>query len=193
MKIKGILGGTVLMSLVSLSGCFAPEYSHNYISPDEKEFEQYKNEASKRPSPPNRSSAMLGDTKVFITYCQPGVKERTIWGDLVDYDEIWRTGANEATVFSTLGDVMVNGQKVMAGNYALYTIPSEDKWTVILNTKYDVWGAYDYEIEKDVLRFEVVPTTLTDMVELMTFNINDSGQVDFAWEKLGFSFEVKPI
>ncbi len=193
MKIKGILGGVVVMTMCGLSSCFTPEYSQNYISPNEEDFARYKKEASNRPSPPNRTSTMLEGTKVFITYSQPGVKDRDIWGDLVDYDEIWRTGANEATVFSTLGDVLVNGDTVKAGNYALYTIPTEDNWTIILNTKYDVWGAYDYEIEKDVLRFQVTPSKLPKQVERMAFNIDKSGVVRFAWENLGFSFEVKPL
>lgn len=183
----------VLVLSVTMTGCFAPEYSENYISVDEAEFQQYKEEASERPSPPNRTTATFGDTKIYITFCQPAVKERTIWGDLVPYNEIWRTGANEATVFSATGDVLVNGDTVRAGNYALYTIPGEEKWTVILNTKYDVWGAYDYERKKDVLRFEVTPKNLSEVVERMNFTIDEVGTVDFAWDKLGFQFYVMPI
>ena len=193
MKTKCVFGGFILTSIAILSGCYSPEYSQNYVSPNEKDFEQYKREAGNRPSPPNRTTATLGDTKVFITFCQPAVKGRVIWGGLEEYDEIWRTGANEATVFSAMDDVLVNGDTIKAGNYALYTIPRKSDWTVILNTKYDVWGAYDYEIEKDVLRFDVTPKTLPELVERMSFNIDTTGMVNFAWEKLGFSFEVTPI
>lgn len=178
---------------VGLGGCFSPEYSQNYVSASEEEFAQYKKEAGERPSPPNRTSSTMRNTKVYITYSQPAVQERVIWGELVPYDKIWRTGANEATVFSVTGDVLVNGDTVRAGNYALYTIPSEKNWTVILNTKYDVWGAYDYEIEKDVLRFDVYPTPLDEPQERMAFEIDDMGTVQFAWEKLGFKFYVMPI
>ncbi|MFY0627307.1 MAG: DUF2911 domain-containing protein [Reichenbachiella sp.] len=184
---------TIILSALTFTGCFSPEYSQNYVSVDEAKFEQYKEEAGERPSPPNRTSVTMGETKVYITYSQPSVKGRTIWGDLVKYNEIWRTGANEATVFSTTGDVLVNGDTVRAGNYALYTIPSEEKWTVILNTKYDVWGAYDYEVEKDILRFDAYPLLLDDLQEKMTFEIDDLGTVDFSWDNLGFKFYVMPI
>lgn len=193
MEVSKIIKGSILMIVVMMTGCFSPEYSQHYVSENEEEFEKYRAEASERPSPPNRASVTMGETKVYITYCQPAVNERVIWGDLIKYDEVWRTGANEATVFSTTGDVLVNGDTLKAGNYAFYTIPNEKKWTVILNTKYDVWGAYDYEIEKDVLRFDVYPTVLTEPKERMSFEIDDLGTVNFAWENLGFKFFVMPI
>jgi len=193
MEARKFLAGSILFVAVGLGGCFSPEYSQNYVSASEEEFAQYKKEAGERPSPPNRTSSTMRNTKVYITYSQPAVQERVIWGELVPYDKIWRTGANEATVFSVTGDVLVNGDTVRAGNYALYTIPSEKNWTVILNTKYDVWGAYDYEIEKDVLRFDVYPTPLDEPQERMAFEIDDMGTVQFAWEKLGFKFYVMPI
>src|SRR6187431_3228823 len=77
----------------------------------------------------------VGLTDVTITYSRPGVKGRTIWGDLVPYDKVWRTGANEATAITFSTDVKVNGQPLAAGTYSLHTIPTKNDWTVIFNKK----------------------------------------------------------
>lgn len=177
--------------LLALGGCHRAEYSQNYVSPSTKDFEQYQREASNRPSPPARSTRTLNGTTVYITYSQPGVKERMIWGDLVKYDKVWRTGANEATVFSVDQEIEIGGNKVPAGNYALYTIPSENEdWVVILNKKYDVWGAYDYEQTLDVMRLSVPVTKTSDFQERMKFDISKEGLVTFAWEYVRFSFPL---
>ncbi|MEO9967081.1 MAG: DUF2911 domain-containing protein [Reichenbachiella sp.] len=183
----------VLVVPMAISGCYRPEYPSKFISSDLKEFESYQKKCASRPSPPARSLTTFGDIDVFITYSQPAVKGRTIWGDLVPYNKVWRTGANEATVLSSTGDILVNGDTLLAGNYALYTIPTKDKWTVILNTKYEVWGAYDYDQSMDVLRFEVEPMTAEEASERMTFDIDASGTVQFSWDKLKFDFLVMPL
>lgn len=183
----------ILITPLAFSGCYRPEYPSKFISSDLKEFESYQKKCASRPSPPARAITTMGDTDVFITYSQPGVKGRTIWGDLVPYDKIWRTGANEATVLSATGDILVNGDTLLAGNYALYTIPSKDKWTVVLNTKYEVWGAYDYDKSLDVLRFEVEPDRNNEKSERMTFSIDNTGVVQFAWDKLKFDFLIHPL
>ncbi|MDX1702488.1 MAG: DUF2911 domain-containing protein, partial [Melioribacteraceae bacterium] len=86
-----------------------------------------------RLSPKSFVGQTIGYTKVMINYGSPGVKERSIWGGLVPYGEVWRTGANEATTIEFDSDVFIEGNKVAAGKYSLFTIPGEDKWTVILN------------------------------------------------------------
>ena len=193
MKISNWCVLILIITPLLLSGCYRPEYPSKFISSDLKEFESYKKKCASRPSPPARAITSFGTTDVFITYSQPATKNRTIWGELVAYNKIWRTGANEATVLSTTGDILVNGDTLLAGNYALYTIPTEDKWTVVLNTKYEVWGAYDYDQSLDVLRFEVEPTTDNEAIERMTFTIQDTGIVEFAWDKLKFDFLVMPM
>lgn len=193
MKLSSWWKLVVLVAPIALSGCYRPEYPSKFISSDLAEFEAYQKKCASRPSPPARTISSFGDTEVFITYSQPAVKDRTIWGDLVPYKEIWRTGANEATVLSATNDILINGDTLSAGNYALYTIPTENKWTVILNTKYEVWGAYDYDRKLDVLRFEVEPTLVDESKERMTFEIDASGTVQFAWEKLRFDFLVMPL
>jgi len=112
----------------------------------------------------------IGTTDVRVTYGRPNVRGRDIFGDLVPYDEIWRTGANEATTITFSDDVQVNDEDVPAGTYALFTIPAEDNtWTVILNNEPNQWGAYDYEAEDDHMRTTVEAYEADTFREQMSF------------------------
>jgi len=91
-------------------------------------------EKSERASPPAEATATIGETTITINYSQPAVKGRTIWGDLVPYNKIWRAGANETTTFEVSNDVSIDGKTLAAGKYGLYVIPMENEWTIILNT-----------------------------------------------------------
>ncbi len=144
-----------------------------------------------RVSPPATANGTVGGTSVVINYSQPSVKGRTIWGDLVPYDQVWRTGANEATVFEVSNDVNIEGEMLPAGKYALFTIPSaEGLWTVIFNKTYEQWGAYDYNADDDVLRIEVSPEMVDENMEAMTFMVEE-GNVVLRWEKLKLAFSVE--
>ncbi len=99
----------------------------------------------------------LGVTDLTVTYSRPGVKGRTIWGGLEAYDKPWRAGANEATTFTTTGEITFGGQKLAAGTYSLFMIPGKEEWTVVLNSEKELWGAYAHKPEKDVLRVKVKP------------------------------------
>lgn len=145
---------------------------------------------SKRPSPPAKAEQTLGAAKIVIDYSQPSVKERTIWGDLVPYGKVWRTGANEATTFTINKDVLIEGQKLKAGKYALFTVPGEEEWEVIFNSVPKQWGAYDYEKDKDVLRVKVKPQEGEEQIERMTFDISNEGTVTLKWASLSVSFDV---
>lgn len=145
---------------------------------------------STRPSPPAEAHAKIGDSAVGIYYSSPAVKERTIWGDLVPYGKIWRTGANEATIYETSGDLMINGQKLPAGKYGLFTIPGEKEWTIIFNSVWDQWGAFKYDSSKDVLRIQAKPEKSAAFNERMKFEINDR-VVSLLWENMKVSFMVK--
>ncbi|NEV93863.1 DUF2911 domain-containing protein [Psychroflexus sp. YR1-1] len=90
-----------------------------------------------------------------IIYSRPKKKDRAIFGKLVPFNKVWRTGANEATEITFYQDVFVNGTKVKAGTYSLYTIPEEDQWNVIINKKINTWGAYGYDKDLDILRTSV--------------------------------------
>ena len=135
----------------------------------------------------------VGLTDVTITYSRPGVKGRTIWGDLVPYDKVWRTGANEATIIVFSKDVTINGKALPAGTYSLHTQPGKTSWAIIFNKKAEQWGSYDYDPAQDALRVEVAPTT-GPSVEWMTFSFpdvkNDSAQVELAWEKVRVAFTI---
>ena len=143
-----------------------------------------------RPSPPAEATATISDKTVTIHYSSPAVKGRTIWGELVPYGKVWRTGANEATVFETSGDLEVNGQKLPAGKYSLFTIPGKESWTVIFNSVYDQWGAFRYDPAFDVLRINVTPVQSGAYNERLKFDIKDH-VVSLLWENMKVSFVVK--
>lgn len=147
--------------------------------------------SQERLSPPAEEKSVLGQTNITINYSQPSVKGRTIWGELVPYNEVWRTGANEATTFEIDKPVLIEGQKLEVGKYALFTIPGEKEWTVIFNKVAKQWGAYDYEKDKDQLRVNVSPQDASELVEKMTFSIEDDGVVTLAWDTLKVSFKVE--
>jgi hypothetical protein len=142
-------------------------------------------------SPPASASEKIGNAVVTINYSQPSVKGRKIWGGLVPYGQVWRTGANKATTFEVSEDVTIEGQKLAKGKYALFTIPGENEWTIIFNSKHDQWGAYDYKEAEDVLRVKVKPAAADEHFEAMTFDINKDGIVSLLWEKMRVSFQVK--
>lgn len=148
-----------------------------------------------RVSPKATVSQTVGLTDVSIAYCRPGVKGRAIWGGLVPYGEVWRTGANEATTITFSDPVTVNGNALAAGTYGLFTIPGKESWTVILNKGAKLWGAYEYKKEEDVLRFEVKPRAAAAPKEWMQFRFealaNDSAEVVLAWEGVEVPFTVK--
>jgi hypothetical protein len=151
-----------------------------------------------RPSPKATVSQTVGLTDVTITYCRPSVKGRVIWGGLVPYDQVWRTGANEATTITFSDDVTIEGTTLPAGTYGLFTIPGKNEWTVVFNKGAKQWGAYEYKQADDVLRVQVKPQA-AEFHELMTFSFpavsTESAQVALAWEKLqvAFTFKVNTI
>lgn len=146
-----------------------------------------------RLSPKSFVGQTVGYTKVVITYGSPGVKERSIWGELVPYGEVWRTGANEATTIEFDSDVLIEGKLVPEGKYSLFTIPGKKKWTVIINKIYDQWGAYKYDESEDLLRFEV-PQLSNHHVERLTFRFQykDAYRSDviMEWAKIKIVFEI---
>ncbi len=144
---------------------------------------------SQRKSPPAKAEQKVGDATIVIDYSQPSVRGREIYGDLVSYGKVWRTGANEATTFKTDKDIMVNGKKLPAGKYALFTIPGEKEWTIIFNSEPKQWGAYKYDEKKDVLQVKAKSTS-HDMTEKMTFTISEDGQVHLDWAKTRVTFKV---
>jgi hypothetical protein len=148
-----------------------------------------------RPSPKASVTQTIGVTEVAIHYSRPGVKGRAIWGGLVPYGEVWRTGANENTTITFGTPVKIGGTELPAGTYGLQTIPAQDQWTVIFSKDAELWGAFDYKQEHDALRIQVKPRPATEPVERMRFTFEDvtdnSADVVLAWEKLEVPFTVE--
>ena len=136
----------------------------------------------------------VGLAKVSLTYGQPSKQGRQIFGGLIPYGKIWRTGANSSTKISFDREVKLADQVVPAGDYGLYTIPGEKQWTIIIHKNNKLWGAGGYQDGNDLLRFEVPSQKLNDLVESLTirfegFHANGANLV-IAWENTKVSFPV---
>jgi hypothetical protein len=129
----------------------------------------------------------IGLSTVEVEYCRPGVKGRKIFGGLVPYGQLWRTGANDATKITFSSEMGFGNEVVPAGSYALFTIPGEKEWTVILSEVTGQWGSYSYDPKNDAVRVLVKPTTLAEPVETFTIAVadlrDDSAQLTLSWEK----------
>ncbi|MGB0524877.1 MAG: DUF2911 domain-containing protein [Flammeovirgaceae bacterium] len=146
----------------------------------------------KQLSPPMESSATINGVNVKINYGAPSVRGRAIWGTkIVKYDEVWRTGANEASTIEVSKDVLIEGKKLKAGKYGLFTIPrANGKWTIVFNSVANQWGAYNYDSKKDVLRVDVKASSTTENTEQMKIDIADNGKVTIMWEKVMVPFTI---
>lgn len=146
-----------------------------------------------RPSPQATLTQTVGITDVTIKYSRPGVKGRSIWGGLVPYDKVWRTGANEATTITFSEDVMINGQKLPKGTYSLHTTPGQSAWKIHFNSVADQWGSYSYDPAKDVLVVNATPQAAPHM-EWMSFEIpemtTDTAKIVLRWDKVAVPFTV---
>lgn len=172
-----------ILSLVVMAGIISTQVNAQKPAEDK----------SKRPSPPAKVTEKIASgATISIVYNQPSVKGRTIGKDLEPMEgKVWRTGANEATVFQTDKDVTINGAPLPAGKYGFFTIFNGDKVTLIFNKTSDQWGAFNYKMEDDQLR---VITNLEEgnpPAEKMTFTINPEGRVTLLWGNRKVSFEVK--
>ena len=138
-------------------------------------------------SPSATVKERVGVTDVGIEYGRPGVKGRKIFGGLVPYGEVWRTGANSATKVTFGTEVNFGGTQVPAGSYALFTIPESGEWTVILNKAEGQWGSYAYDAKNDIARVKVKPVALTESLETMTISLgdlrDDAAILNITWDK----------
>ena len=151
-----------------------------------------------QPSPTTSFEQAIGLSSISMEYSRPGVKGRTVFGDLVPYGKIWRTGANASTKITFSDSVMLAGNKVEAGTYALYTIPGEKEWTVMLYNDLGLGGnVAGYDEENEYLRFTVKPQGFPMKVESMTFMVQNlttnSGVLVLVWEEtmVPMSIEVE--
>lgn len=145
-------------------------------------------------SPAATTTQRVGLTDVEVVYSRPAIKGRTIFGDLVPYDALWRTGANKATQVTFSTPVAFGETKVDAGSYSLFTIPGKDKWTVILNKNTELWGTDGYSEEQDAARFVAVPKR-SENVESMRITIetvsDEGAELVIAWEGVSVSVPLK--
>jgi hypothetical protein len=141
-------------------------------------------------SPPETASGTVNGTHIVINYSSPSVKGREIWGALVPFNEVWRAGANNATVFTIDKDLMVENTKLPAGKYAFFVIPNKDECTIIFNKVAEQWGAYKYEESKDQLRIKVKPEMSAASTEKLVYTISN-GKVTLSWEKWNIPIRVK--
>jgi len=164
--------------------------------------EKKKPKVQVRISPKAEISQIIGLTKVRISYSRPGVKGRKIWGGLVPYNKVWRTGANEATKITFSTDVTINGKKLKKGAYAFFAIPTEKEWTLIFNNVADQWGSFTYNEAKDAMRLKVYPEK-RNFVEWLYYSFTDmivkkrrhpnSAVISLNWESLKVPFTVETI
>lgn len=143
-------------------------------------------------SPRKELTGSIDGVDVTINYGSPAVNERTIYGDLVPYGQVWRTGANEATRITFSDDVLVGSEKslVPAGTYSLFTLPADkNDWTIIFNKTADQWGAYDYSEDADLVRVKGMSEDASSPAERMDFAL-DGENVELMWSDLTISFPV---
>jgi hypothetical protein len=149
-----------------------------------------------RPSPLAVIAIRYKEDYLKIIYSQPQKREREIFGKLVPFDEVWRTGANEATEITTTKNIQINGTLLKAGTYSLFTIPQKEKWTIIVNSELGLWGAYNYNSKLDVMRFDVPVTTTDTVCESFTMQFDHRNEVAdllLYWDKTKISVPIKFI
>lgn len=146
-------------------------------------------------SPAAQISQKVGLTDVSVEYSRPSMKGRKIFGELVPFGQVWRTGANAATLLTFSTDVKIEGNDLPAGTYALYSIPGKDLWTVIISSNTKLWGAVGYEQSDDVMRFMVKPGKTGQRYETMEINfvdMTDTGaSLAIKWENTRVKFRIE--
>jgi hypothetical protein len=158
-------------------------------------FAAAQQDKSKRPSPPATASCKFADGKTIQTnYSSPRAKGRKIFGGVVPYGEVWRTGANESTTFVTTANLSVGGQDVPAGSYTIFTVPGTDKWTLVISKKTGEWGTDYPGASNDLARVDMNVSKTPSPVENFTIAYDqkaDSSVLRISWENTQASIEIK--
>lgn len=134
-----------------------------------------------RPSPHTSASGKVAGANIMIDYGSPSVKGREVWGKLVPYGQVWRSGADEATTFETDKDIKVEGKTLPAGKYGFFTVPGADEWTIVFNKVPNQWGAFKYDQGQDALRVTAKPHKLSKATERLVYDVTNKGIV-LRWE-----------
>jgi hypothetical protein len=150
-----------------------------------------------RTSPLAITSMRYKDAYVKITYSRPQKLGREIFGKLVPYGQVWRTGANEATEITVTKNVQLNGSLLKAGTYSIFSIPDKEKWTIIINTEIGLWGSYNYNSKLDEMRFDLpVQHTTGGSIEQFTIQFdqrNELADLIITWDRVKISIPFKFI
>ncbi len=154
--------------------------------------------AKPRISPLAAVSIRYKEAYLKIVYSQPHKNGREIFGKLVPFDQVWRTGANEATEITVTKDISINNQPLKAGTYSLFTIPGKETWKIILNSDLGMWGSYNYNPKKDVLSFEIKSQPIPNGVVYEPFTIlinqkTDTAEIVLLWDRTQVSFPIQFI
>lgn len=146
-------------------------------------------------SPMETRSITIGFTEISFEYSSVGIKGREVWGELVPYGRVWRTGANKNTLFSVSDDVLINGQALKAGTYGFHTIPGESEWTIIFSNFSDAWGSFFYDENEDALRITVPVEEMDSKYEWMKFSFSNytktSLDISLKWAHRNVSFNIE--
>ena len=186
----------ITITMLFALGCSKSASEHDSVGTEHQDHTAHEipTEESKPKSPAQMAMANVGNSHVHIEYNAPGKRGRVIFGGLVAYDEVWVTGAHNATTINFSEDVKIGDTSIEKGRYALFTIPGKDEWTVIINTNWDQHLADDYNRTEDVVRVNIKPTKLTEPVESLTFEVtstgDNNGTVSISWDDIMVSFEV---
>lgn len=138
--------------------------------------------------------AIVNGDSIKINYHSPGVRKRIIWGGLVPYDEVWVTGAHDATTLEMPKPFIVNGKEIPAGKYAFFTIPGKKEWTLIINKNWKQHLATEYDEKDDIIRIKVTPKKVNHTERLQYFietGKSETGKVAVAWEKIRVEFDFR--
>lgn len=146
-------------------------------------------------SPHTSATAMVGGAHIHIDYSSPGVRGRTIFGGLLPYGKVWVAGAGDATWIEFNKDLIINGEVLPAGKYGLFVIPDTDNWTLIFNTQWNQHGTKKYDAKKDVLRMELTPQPLNNLVEHLEYKVtskdSSTGTIALLWAKTKVELPIK--
>lgn len=147
-----------------------------------------------QPSPRGEVEQIVGLTKVEVEYNRPNARGRKVFGEVVPFDKVWRTGANKCTSIELDGPVMVEGQLLKPGKYSVFTIPGKESWQVIFNSNTELWGEGDRKPEEDVLTVKVKAMEVKEPVETFTIGFSnvtdDKANMDMSWEHTRISIEL---
>ena len=163
------------MFFVAVAACFMVLQSHAQDKPL---------------SPKETVEGSIDGVKTTIEYCRPSARGRKMIGEKEPYGKVWRTGANRATTIEFDKPVQIEGKSLPAGKYALFTIPNENEWIIIINKDFNQQGAYNYDEKKDVLRVSVKPKKTDQFVEIFTIT-TEKDKVNMKWENTEVGFKVK--